>query len=390
MDAVNEQVPNGKLQRRLITANHLNDTLTEAGADWQGDGSAASQVPPPGAASASDTGFPPPPPRGAFAPTALVRPSPTLAPVPAVAPTSQSGDGSTMDLGLYARVMWRFKWVMALGLIIGTAGAYMLYAGVGGGSYSSHAQIFITQPGFTWGSIGQLTQSASGASTSGASTSTTSTTATGSTSSGYGNSVISPYVPGVDPQRLSSLASLYSQLVDGSALRSMLPAAYQQMLNPPSGSPTANLYASAVTAAEYANPAILPLVTVWASAPSPGVASGLATAATTAFQHLVSTQQVQVAQQSRVVAQVVQTATPGKQTGHKSKSLPIMFFLAGLLGAFGLSLVLENRRPRSTSSERTRRLPRKRGRAAAAKVPADAGRPRDAHTEDLSLAEPGA
>ena len=290
-----------------------------------------------------------------------------------------------MDLGLYARVMWRFKWVMAVGLIVGIGGAYMLYAGVGGGSYSSRAQIFITQPGFTWGSNGQLTSKSSSSSAS-----TTSSTATGGTSSGYGNSVLSPYVPGVDPQRLSSLASLYSQLASGSALRSMLPATYQNMLNPRSGSPTATLFSSAVTAAEYANPAILPLVTFWATAPSPALATGLANAATNAFQRLVTTQQVQAAQNSRVVAQLVQTATPGKLSSHKSKSLPIMVFLAGVLGAFGLSLALENTRPRSGSSQRKHRVRRKRGQAAAAEAPVDAGVSAGAHAEDLSFAESGA
>jgi hypothetical protein len=279
-----------------------------------------------------------------------------------------------MDLGLYARVMWRFKWVMALGLILGIGGAYMLYEGVGGGSYSSRAQIFITQPGFTWGSAGQPTQSSSSAGS----------TAPGSNSSGTASSVLSPYVPGVDPQRLSSLASLYSQLAAGSALRSMLPATYQNMLNPPSGSPMATLYASAVTAAEWANPAILPLLTFWATAPSPGLATGLAAAATTAFQRLVTTQQAQVAPRSRVVAQVVQTATPGTLTGHKSKSLPIMVFLAGVLGAFGLSLALENRRPHSASPKRKRRLlRRKRGRS----TTADAPLATEAAAEDVSFAD---
>jgi hypothetical protein len=265
-----------------------------------------------------------------------------------------------MDLRLYGRVMWRFKWVMALGLIIGTVGAYMLYKG--GGTYSSKAQVFITQSGFTWGSDGTTASpTGAGGSSTGASSSSTgassSSTGAQSSSSGTGSSSgLSPYVPGVDPQRLSSLASLYAQLAGGSALRNMLPAAYREMLNPASGSPTATLSANQVAAAEFATPAVLPVITFWATGPSPSVATGLAAAATSAFERLLTQQQVAVAPQSRVVGQIVQSATPGKLSSHASKSLPIMVFLVGLLGAFGVSLALENTLPRRARYERKRRL----------------------------------
>ena len=93
------------------------------------------------------------------------------------------------------------------------------------------------------------------------------------------------------------------------------------MLNPSAGSPTATLSANPVTASEFASPATLPLVTFWSSAPSPAVATALAAGAATAFQRLVTLQQAGVAPRVRVVGQVVQNATPGKLTGHKSKSL---------------------------------------------------------------------
>lgn len=283
-----------------------------------------------------------------------------------------------MDLGLYGRVIWRFKWLMALGLIIGVGGAYLLYEG-GAKSYSSHTQVFITQSGFTWGASGQV-RASSGAGTS--------PTPAGGTSAGASSSVLSPYVPGVDPQRLSSLASLYAQLASGSAVRAMLPAAYRNMLLPPSGEPTASLYASAVSATEYSTPAILPLVTFWATAPSPAVAVGLATAATDAFQRLVASQQAGVAPKSQVVAQVVQNATRATPVGHKSKSLPMLVFLAALIGSFGLALALENTHPRSSGRSARRLVPRRRGSSASgATVPA--GAPVDGPAETLAVAEPG-
>lgn len=277
-----------------------------------------------------------------------------------------------MNLRLYGRVIWRFKVIMALGLIIGVGGAFMLYEGIGSGAYASKAQVFITQPGFTWGSSGR---------SGGANDNANPASASGSAA------IVSPYVPGVDPARLSSLATLYAQLANGSALRNMLPAAYRNMLNPSAGSPTATLSANPVTASEFASPATLPLVTFWSSAPSPAVATALAAGAATAFQRLVTLQQAGVAPQSRVVGQVVQNATPGKLTGHKSKSLPIMVFLAGLLGAFGLCLALENLRPRGVERERKRKLGRRNHVVAPREMPVGASSSADAHAGDFSFAD---
>ena len=355
-----------RVARRLITASHRTETLAQARANRQGEGYGANPVPPPvlGAASASDTGFAPPP-------TALspMGPAPTLAPVPPKALTPRSSDGSTMDISLYGRVLWRFKWVMLLGLVIGIGGAYMLYKGTGGGTYASRAQVFITQEGFTWGSNGQVTSSAP--------------------SSGGGTQQnTSTYVPGVDPQRLSALASVYAQLASGTALRQMLPDTYRALLAPPTGNPTATLSINAVPATEYSNPAILPIISFWAYAPSPTLAAGLAASASAAFGSLVTQQQAAVPTQSRVVSQVIQSASPAQPTGHKSKSLPIMVFLAGLLGAFGLSLALENSRPRSASSKRRRTLHRRtRGRTVGAEALDGTGSPADTRAEDPGFAE---
>ena len=106
------------------------------------------------AAPALNAGPVPSAPPPAFEPAGLSVADSPVRPIVVTAASSapHSSDGSTMDLRLYGRVMWRFKWVMALGLIIGTVGAYMLYKG--GGTYSSKAQVFITQSGFTWGSDG--------------------------------------------------------------------------------------------------------------------------------------------------------------------------------------------------------------------------------------------
>ena len=60
-----------------------------------------------------------------------------------------------MNLRLYGRVMGRFKVIMALGLIIGVGGASVSTRVLAAVPMPGRAQVFITQPGFTWGSSGR-------------------------------------------------------------------------------------------------------------------------------------------------------------------------------------------------------------------------------------------
>ena len=67
-----------------------------------------------------------------------------------------------MDFRLYARVIWRFKWVVMLGLIVavGLAGLSVVKVGKGGKIayrqaelWASTARLGVTQQGFPWGRL---------------------------------------------------------------------------------------------------------------------------------------------------------------------------------------------------------------------------------------------
>ncbi len=258
-------------------------------------------------------------------------------------------EGTTLDLTLYGKVIWRFKWLIALGVILGAGAAYLMMTNaIGAKNYSSDADVFITQHGFTWGASGQPASSAS--STTGQ---VGSTQSGGGGNAAFNHQIQSPYAPGVDSQQLSSLASLYAQLASGSALKQLLPASYRRLLL--SATPAAQLTVNSVAATEYATPAVLPIVSFSATAHSPAVATGLVASATRAFQRLVAEQQTSVEPGNPVIAQIVQGATRPKLISHQSKALPAMVFLVFVCGAFGLALVLENIRPRKKRGRRARR-----------------------------------
>ena len=67
-----------------------------------------------------------------------------------------------VDFRLYARVIWRFKWVVMLGLIVavGLAGLSVVKVGKGGKIayrqaelWASTARLGVTQQGFPWGRL---------------------------------------------------------------------------------------------------------------------------------------------------------------------------------------------------------------------------------------------
>ena len=70
-----------------------------------------------------------------------------------------------MDLQLYARVLWRFRFVVAVGTALAIGLAFMSYYKVSfsdgvsvtyreGEVWRSDATLFVTQPGFPWGRLG--------------------------------------------------------------------------------------------------------------------------------------------------------------------------------------------------------------------------------------------
>lgn len=230
-----------------------------------------------------------------------------------------------MDLGLYARVLWRFKFVVLMGLVaaIGLAALSMLKISSSGVAYrqsilySSTARLGVTQRGFPWGRLFAETPSA---------------TAQAAQSG----------IPVADPNRLNNLAVLYAELATSDPVR-------QVMLR--DGPIIGKVLAAPVVRGD--NQIMLPLVDLTAIATSPGRAIKLARRSAAALTTFITTQQRQsgVPDSDRVITQYVIDPRKAVVYQPRSKTMPIVVFLAVMFATTGLAFLLENLRPRTKAKE---------------------------------------
>ena len=215
-----------------------------------------------------------------------------------------------MDLGLFGRVLWRFKWLVGLGVVAAIVLTLFAAARVDVGSrtvswrsqeqWASYSRIFVTQQGFPWGKI-----------------------TTGSAQD--------------DPGRFSSLAILYANLADSDAVHQLAFG----------GAPkNGRVEAAAILASQSGNDA-LPLLSIAGISHSRAAAISLARRETEGLVRYVRALQQQngIAADNRVVLQVVLQPTTAKLLSSRSKTLPTVVFLTVLIAFCGLALVLENLRP---------------------------------------------
>lgn len=225
-----------------------------------------------------------------------------------------------MDLALFGRVLWRFRMIVVPGLLfaIVLATLALVRIGPGGVSYRqkeqwvSYSTVFVTQKGFTWGSIigepgGQATLPKRDAAT------------------------------GADPNRLARLAILYAQL-----------ATSDPVLNQLSKGKPPHIEAAPIMTDQGSSGEALPFVRIAAFGTSQHGAVVLARRATAALQRYVHTQQVKnwIAPQDRVELNVVNRASAATLFAGRSKTLPIVIFITIAVATIGLAFVLENLRPR--------------------------------------------
>jgi capsular polysaccharide biosynthesis protein len=216
-----------------------------------------------------------------------------------------------MDLALFLRVIWRFKFLVFGGVILAIALATFSLAKVSivhgkpkltyrkTLTYESGATVLITQRGFPWGSVSANASAAS---------------------------------------RLTSLASFYAQLASSDAVKERL---HLQPGN--TGGVTARPVVDMTTG--YGLP--LPMLEIDGISTSPRGAVELTTSATRAFISYVAQQQqaAGTAPQNRVVLQVMNPAQAPVVVAPRKKTLPIMIFMLVLTAAVGLAFILENLRP---------------------------------------------
>jgi hypothetical protein len=231
-----------------------------------------------------------------------------------------------MDLQLYARVLWRFRALLVVGLLLAFSLSFLAYAKVSfsGGKpelsyrnpqqWSSETTLFITQPGFHYGRAAEPylpSDEAAGV----------------------------PAIPLSDPDRMAMLTALYAQLANSDSVRALM-----RREGPVDG----RLEFEPVPAPEYSGPSILPLLKIRAIEETPGGAVLLVTRAADAFRTWLVRQQAaaEVYPEQRTVVEVLNRATKPVLIAGRGRTLPIVVFLTVMTAVIGLIFILENLRPR--------------------------------------------
>jgi hypothetical protein len=232
-----------------------------------------------------------------------------------------------VDFQLYARVLWRFKLLFMLGLILAIALATFSFVRISSDGFtyrqaelwSSSTRLLITQQGFPLGRL--LAQDPS----------------------------LDPQVaaarlgiPLADPNRLNNLTILYAEIATSdTVLRRM------RRDGPIPGSILANPVI--VQDGRYS----VPLIDITAIAPAPLEAMKLATRGATAFRTYITDQQKanKVPDRDRVVIELVTRPRQAEIYQPRSKTMPLVIFLAVMFATVGLAFLLENLRPRARPGE---------------------------------------
>jgi hypothetical protein len=213
-----------------------------------------------------------------------------------------------MDLQLYLRVLWRFRILVVLGLLLAMLLSFLSYARVSFSEGAPHisyrqpelwysdSELLITQRGFPWGRTG-----------------------------------------GVDTSPLTGLAITYSQFAESDVVE-------QIMLR---DGPVPGIVDASVVYDSQLREA-LPAVVIAGIAPSPKGAVETARRATKALLEYLSQEQIanHIPPSERVVAQQLKTPLVPVLQAPRKRTRPIMIFLAVTTAFIVLVFVLENLRPR--------------------------------------------
>lgn len=230
-----------------------------------------------------------------------------------------------MNLALYLRVLWRFKFLLAIGAIVAAALAVFAYAkpSLAGGTphftartatvYSAQGRIFVTQPGFPIGrsTLNDLVpvQGESGP-----------------------KAQLQPRFS--DPSRFVQLAGLYAELFDTDQILSRIP--------PVQGG-------GSVDAQPLITPTgAFPIILFTSRSTSPRAAAELVVRGMTALRSYVRTQQVAngVPKENQALLAVISYPHGAAVVSKPSLVVPGAVFVLVLSGFLALAFVLENLRPR--------------------------------------------
>ncbi len=229
-----------------------------------------------------------------------------------------------MDLAVMARVLLRFKLLVAFGVLLATSLAILSYAtpSFSGGfklkyrsyeSWSSYAQLIVSQKGFTWGST--LANSTDDAAVE------AQRTAEG---------------------RLVTLATIYSKYAVGDDVKALV-RSRTRVRGPWDASP--------VQAARNSD-AYLPMIVITAYARTGPESRQLANVVSSSLTKYIEDRQASanppITPDDRVKLQVLSRGGHTVLASPRSKTLPVVIFAVLMAAVIFLAFVLENLRPRVT------------------------------------------
>jgi capsular polysaccharide biosynthesis protein len=232
-----------------------------------------------------------------------------------------------MDLRLYLSVLWRFRVVVALGVVVAVLLTVLSIARINfsGGSpklsyrqqegWTSTATVWVTQAGFPLGR-----------------------SVYNKFLKGQSSSSTGPLPVYSDPSRFSDYATIYANLITSDPVTSRIEK---------QGGLDGTISATQQTIPGNSS-LTLPFVSVAGTAPTQAAAESLTNRAVRALSAYVQEQQARnhISGDQRVVLQVVQRAQSAILTKPRKLTQPIVVFLATLMVAIGLAFLLENLRPR--------------------------------------------
>lgn len=236
-----------------------------------------------------------------------------------------------MNLARHAAVLWRFRRITAVGLLLGVflaifASYQITTSGLvarGTPTYTSQSQLLVTQAGFPEGRVVLPTAPQNIASTA------------------EEPKVDPDRVEFADPARFMALADLYTKLIVSDEVRGRLPEPVSKD----------QIMASPLPAVSGAP--ILPIIQLDTQAQSPAAAQKLNADLAKALRALLEQRQHK---EDISPAQSVQIATldapsPGTLVASPSKMASILAFLLCLIGTIALTHLLENIRSRRAANE---------------------------------------
>jgi hypothetical protein len=234
-----------------------------------------------------------------------------------------------MDLNLYARVLRRFRLLVAFGVLLASMLAFLSIAKVSSGGleyreeqlWSAELRLLVTQQGFPEGRLYAQRPTQPG----------DTTTTTGDDEE---------RVPVADPARFNTLAILYAELAASDPVRRLMTV---------DRGPRGVIVATPLR--DELSGVLLPLIDIRAISDSPRGAANLARDNAKALNTFISERQRvnDVPTADRVVLQTIVEPRRVELFQPRSKTMAMVVFLAVLFATVGLAFVLENTRPRRPS-----------------------------------------